>query len=185
MWKKLFTLVFVLFLFIGCGSGGGSDSIADANLPPDPGEAGKATLLGIDVNNNGVRDDVERYIAFRFQGYPNAQKEKAIAMQYARATQKILADPSKALETTKLIERVMSCHYYYIEQNTDGKSRDFYYKFADKHRIINDTLEDIIYNTRDRVNTYLTYEAKLSGHSLSSGSNTLDQCDENIDLIED
>ena len=29
-------------------------------LPPDPGEAGKLTLAGIDSNNDGVRDDLER-----------------------------------------------------------------------------------------------------------------------------
>jgi len=32
-------------------------------LPPDPGEAGKQTLEGIDSDNDGVRDDVQRYIA--------------------------------------------------------------------------------------------------------------------------
>jgi len=33
-------------------------------LPPDPGEAGKATLTGIDVDRDGVRDDLQRYIIF-------------------------------------------------------------------------------------------------------------------------
>jgi hypothetical protein len=37
-----------------------------AELPPDPGRAGRQTVAGIDVNNNGVRDDVERYIATHF-----------------------------------------------------------------------------------------------------------------------
>ncbi|QKT02341.1 hypothetical protein HUS23_05985 [Ectothiorhodospiraceae bacterium 2226] len=35
---------------------------AGANLPPDPGPAGKATLVGIDSDGSGVRDDVQRYI---------------------------------------------------------------------------------------------------------------------------
>jgi|GEM_PF-2307074 len=39
-------------------------------LPPDPGEAGKATLLGIDVNENGIRDDVERYIVLENRDKP-------------------------------------------------------------------------------------------------------------------
>jgi len=37
----------------------GSSSV----LPPNPGEAGKATLQGIDSDNDGVRDDIQRYIA--------------------------------------------------------------------------------------------------------------------------
>lgn len=35
-------------------------------MPPDPGEAGRATLAGIDSNDNGVRDDLERHIARHF-----------------------------------------------------------------------------------------------------------------------
>jgi hypothetical protein len=34
-----------------------------ANLPPDPGQAGKLTIDGIDVDKDGVRDDVQRWIA--------------------------------------------------------------------------------------------------------------------------
>ena len=34
-----------------------------AGLPPDPGEAGKATIDGIDADKDGVRDDVQRWIA--------------------------------------------------------------------------------------------------------------------------
>lgn len=33
-----------------------------ANLPPDPGEAGKATIDGIDADKDGIRDDVQRWI---------------------------------------------------------------------------------------------------------------------------
>ncbi|MHB1316395.1 MAG: hypothetical protein ACYCZW_00880 [Minisyncoccota bacterium] len=33
-------------------------------LPSDPGEAGKATLAGIDSNDDGIRDDLEREIVF-------------------------------------------------------------------------------------------------------------------------
>lgn len=34
-----------------------------AKLPPDPGAAGKLTIEGIDSDNDGVRDDVQRFIA--------------------------------------------------------------------------------------------------------------------------
>lgn len=57
---------------------------ADEGLPPDPGEAGKATLLGIDRNDNGVRDDVERYIVLE-----NRDKPELISplLSFAASTQ--------------------------------------------------------------------------------------------------
>jgi hypothetical protein len=39
-------------------------------LPPEPDpKVNNATLLGIDSNNNGVRDDVERWIYSRYDTY--------------------------------------------------------------------------------------------------------------------
>jgi hypothetical protein len=40
-------------------------AVTGALLPPDPGIAGEATLLGVDGNGNGVRDDLERFILTR------------------------------------------------------------------------------------------------------------------------
>ena len=40
-------------------------------LPTDPGKAGKETLLGIDTDGDGVRDDIQRYIYFT---YPDDKK---------------------------------------------------------------------------------------------------------------
>jgi len=37
-----------------------------ANLPPDPGEAGKATSEGIDSDKDGVRDDLQRFIVLNY-----------------------------------------------------------------------------------------------------------------------
>lgn len=37
-----------------------------ANLPPDPGPAGKATLEGIDSDKDGVRDDLQRFIVLNW-----------------------------------------------------------------------------------------------------------------------
>ncbi|MCI5224352.1 MAG: hypothetical protein D3924_17205 [Candidatus Electrothrix sp. AR4] len=44
------------------------------DLPSDPGEAGKQTLLGTDSDNDGVRDDVQIAIA---RHYPESEDEKA------------------------------------------------------------------------------------------------------------
>lgn len=60
------------------------------NLPPDPGEAGNRTVIGIDSNGNGIRDDVEVAI---FREYPNSAKTRAALLQYAVVGQMILSQP--------------------------------------------------------------------------------------------
>ena len=37
-------------------------------LPPAPGKEGKKTLAGIDINHNGIRDDVERFVVMEYWG---------------------------------------------------------------------------------------------------------------------
>lgn len=80
-----------------------------ASLPPDPGEAGKATLAGVDSNNNGVRDDVERWIAFGFFDRP----QQLALLQAGRAFQasalQILPDiQQRATVENKALECVIS-----------------------------------------------------------------------------
>ena len=56
-----------------------------ASLPPDPGEAGKATIDGIDADKDGMRDDVQRWIVTEWGHSPIAVKElTALAQQYLR-----------------------------------------------------------------------------------------------------
>ena len=51
------------------------------SLPPVPDQAeNDATVVGIDKNNNGIRDDVELAI---FKKYPTDKKTRAAALQYA------------------------------------------------------------------------------------------------------
>lgn len=71
--RGLALLVFSLFFLTSCGGGGGdsktttaanSEVINGIAVPPEPDpEKNNATVAGIDKNNNGVRDDVERKIA--------------------------------------------------------------------------------------------------------------------------
>lgn len=60
-------------------------------LPPDPGEAGKATTAGIDSDGDGVRDDVERWIALT---YPDSARIRAALTQEAKVYQTELTDGS-------------------------------------------------------------------------------------------
>ena len=55
------------------------------DLPQEPNKAeNDATLAGIDANLNGIRDDVERAIYFKYQA---SAKDAAPAFQYAKALQ--------------------------------------------------------------------------------------------------
>ena len=96
-------------------------------LPPEPDPVvNNATLLGVDVNHNGVRDDVERWIYETYDEYVPCHQElydhvmqdgstmkgarevcekhpipyhpivRAVAMQVARAAQIIIQEPEKA-----------------------------------------------------------------------------------------
>ncbi len=60
-----------------------------AELPPDPGKAGKQTLLGIDTDGDGLRDDIQRYIYFT---YTDDDKLRLGLRQYATEFQGVLAD---------------------------------------------------------------------------------------------
>lgn len=59
-------------------------------LPPDPGEAGKQTLQGIDSDGDGVRDDIQRYIMLSQRD--NESLRNAL-LQIARYEQNFLLAP--------------------------------------------------------------------------------------------
>jgi hypothetical protein len=60
---------------------------SDYTLPKDPGPDNDKTLEGIDANNNGIRDDVDREIFFLA---PGSAKRRAALQQFARSLGKKL-----------------------------------------------------------------------------------------------
>ena len=112
MLKRLLFLFLILSLFTGCS---GTSSVVPSNttttvvlpakitlesvpmildpskVPPAPDlVANDATVAGVDSNNNGIRDDVERWIA---QTYPTSAKMRAAVAQMALNSQKELTTP--------------------------------------------------------------------------------------------
>lgn len=121
-------------------------------LPPDPGEAGKATLQGIDTDQDGVRDDVERYIAYTYP-VPSDAPTRAALTQFAIPLQAALLDASnesKALQYTGEIDRASECL-------SALRGVDFDIE-AEK------ALQPVILNTPTRSRAYLDYDAQLGGH---------------------
>ncbi len=127
-------------------------------LPPKPNpKINNSTLLGIDVNNNDVRDDVERWI---YETYKDKHPVHIdIGMQAGRACKKVLVMPEKALE----IEKEMGAPFYclnYVEDYTNFiKDKDVY------KTPINIKVENKYFNTKERIRIYREeYDKRLSGH---------------------
>jgi len=66
------------------------DDVMGTNLPPEPNKTlNDSTIAGFDVNNNGIRDDVELAI---FAKYPDSAKIRAGMLQYAQEIQSNLTN---------------------------------------------------------------------------------------------
>ena len=139
-------------------------------LPPEPDPAiNNSTLLGIDSNDNGVRDDVERWIYFTYD-HPI---ERGLFMQSARAYQKVIVDPSKALETKIYLDSVGDCAAYwryFAQENNES----FY---LERYRDIWQEIQTIQFNTIDRHMAYERYNATLSGGVYSAGGDRKEKCE--------
>ena len=60
-------------------------------VPPDPGAAANSTVAGVDTDKNGIRDEIDRYIAQKY----GAEKIKFVAAQaLAKANQLLLITPT-------------------------------------------------------------------------------------------
>ena len=73
------------------GVSGASNTFHGLVVPPDPGAAATATVAGVDMDNNGIRDEVDRHIA---QIYGAKPIKFAAAQAVARADQLLLVTPT-------------------------------------------------------------------------------------------
>ncbi len=147
-------------------------------LPPEPDKAlNDSTLLGIDVNNNGVRDDVERWI---YKKYKNKHPIYIdIAMQAARGYRLVLEHPERAKEIYPVLDATTWCEGYY----------KIYAKYFNEPILVKDDIstkffrEKIYFNTKERMAAYIKYDTLLSGDSYSTPAvdkNMSSYCDFNI-----
>ena len=108
------------------------------------------SLLGPDLNNNGVRDDIEAYIQ-TLQLTPSQLKA---AMQRARSMQKSLAvDTNNKAEVQKVGELSMASSNCLFDEVTEGN----------KASEISNAIESKTANTKIRVMKYLAYNSASSG----------------------
>jgi len=103
------------------------------NLPPDPGAAGDATLEGVDVNDNGIRDDIERWI---YMTYPNSEKLRMALIQEYYSLQNMIIhgyqrNRDAVYDDMTALQRSIECLYYTHIDRPDKISNEL------KARIIN------------------------------------------------
>ena len=152
-------------------------------LPPEPDKTlNNSTLLGIDSNDNGVRDDVEIYVIKRYAKDPEFPKTKtALAMQYAWSAQKILENPT--MESSKFEDDAIGCKFYWIRKSTKNLTTLEVMQFGVKHKIYDSEIKDNMYNTRVRIERKFEYNSALSGQIFQGQKNTINMCQTNIDEI--
>ena len=89
-----------------------AQTIHGHQLPPEPDpQVNNSTLLGIDSNNNGVRDDVEIFIIKKYIDHHKIVTE--IGLQGARAYQMIIENPLNTKVNHKALHDAMDCNFYF------------------------------------------------------------------------
>jgi hypothetical protein len=120
-------------------------------LPPDPGAPGKATLDGIDSNKNGVRDDLERWIALKYAGTPSLIPH---LNQYANVQSSLVWDAHDDETVLRLADsrrRLAACWNFLMPND---------------HRRTLKELEALTVNTSARLDSYANADRKLSGRTF-------------------
>jgi len=139
-------------------------------LPPEPDPVvNNATLLGVDSNDNGVRDDVERKIIVKYQ----KPIEIEVMMSFAKVDQETLEKPlSEALNLERKASRIGDCKMF------------LRYKGIKIKRAIKYS-EDLTYNTKERAKKYMEYNKKLSGgvYGSSPADWNADACDFDVEQM--
>ena len=105
------------------------DDVMGKNLPPDPGADADKTVQGIDVNQNGIRDDVELAI---FREYPDSAKTRAVLLQYALALQMEATQKIVNKETVTEVVREQSRAYSCVGEIFSREDMNKYIEESDK-----------------------------------------------------
>ena len=116
------------------------------------------SLEGPDQDNNGIRDDVDAYIA---QHYPEPAQRKA-AEQFARAMQLAVTGGSASVDAARSIRRQSSEAISCLYDRFDGTNGSKYPAAVGKE------LTRITTNTKPRLKAYLAYNKTLSGTSWAT-----------------
>lgn len=124
-----------------------------AGFPPDPGEAGRKTLAGIDSDRDGVRDDLQRWIYAR---YPqDLQKQRALR-QLARSMQLELSEKMTQSNFRRIVDAGMKasdCLFFVFPNGV-------------QHVVETEYMQAKVFNTKARAERTLETDRFLDGKVL-------------------
>ena len=127
-------------------------------LPPDSGQAGKATLAGIDSDHDGVRDDLEREIVYM---YPQNQEIRRVLTAMVKKEQEFVTTNGGSSYYQGLHDSYMAFYgcYAYLAISETGESDNTNFLILLK----------MLTNTPEREKVY-DENIKLVSSSASSGA---------------
>ncbi len=173
--ELLLVLCYFCLMLVGCSSDPYPDapeSVQGFVVPPYPGAAGRVGLDGVDSNNNGVRDDVERWILLE---HGDKLDRRAIKMMFlkARVNQRTLHPTSSKEEAVELSviqgEGLVLCmdvlaqsfgYDSYVTATSDEIDKSI--------RDISLGITDQVANTRERAQAYARYNGLIGGTAYDS-----------------
>jgi hypothetical protein len=127
-------------------------TVAGNGLPPDPGPDGQLTLGGIDSDANGLRDDLQRYIALTYGNSSSTQTALTFIATSFQAALQNAPDKNASLDEARRLQRRIEC-LYSIRQ--DAKR-------------VKDALLARVLNTRIRTEAYFQFNHQLEGETFRS-----------------
>ena len=161
---RQFLIASLVTAVTGCGGGSGGSNIETPKTPKEQVSALETSgfipqldrgtsLTATDANSNGVRDDIETFIAKTYSTEPR----RAAALQTAKALQQALvvnlADPTAEKVVDRQISYGINCIYKQFADNSPHPAR------------VTQELESVTTNTKERLLAYLQFNKALDGTS--------------------
>ena len=134
-------------------------------LPPDPGEAGKATLEGIDSDRDGVRDDVQRYIHLT---YPDDEPTIEILTDHARLLQESILETHDDAGLIALEQQVLELTFCLAQWRPEDVNED------------KRTFLSAFFNTPERFSAEKAYMESLPTAIYEVDDRLLQNCNQEI-----
>ena len=137
--------------------------------PPHPGEAGTKTLLGVDVDRDGVRDDIEIWINQKFSNTPTKDMYNFRQVFKLKAIQnneslKWASNQIRSKEISKKKQDLISCVLGIAKNGL--KTLTMRSKARSELREILEEFKSNTMNTKDRINAHSRYLSNLHGTIL-------------------
>jgi len=135
------------------------DDVMGKNLPPAPGDKADVTVAGVDVNKNGIRDDVELAI---FEKYPDSAKKRAVSLQYALALQMEFAQPFLNTDIVIAVAQEKGRSYECVGEIFNRKNMDIFIKNTEEITLF---IKDLHLSTDNRKIFQEEFYKKIDSYS--------------------